>query len=257
MGETVTYEVKNKVAWLTLNRPDQLNAFTETMNKEIIQYLKTAGRDGQVRALVITGAGRAFCAGEDLKSLDENAELGEIIRTRYTPMLLELTKFEKPVIAAVNGASAGAGFSLALACDFRIASEKASFLNAFINIGLVPDTGNIYYLTRLVGNAKALELSILGEKIPAHEAEAIGLVTKVVSHEELETETQAFAERLAQMPTKAIGLIKRMVRKSNDATLEEYLEYEAYAQTIAGRTNDFKEGVRAFLEKRQPEFQGN
>lgn len=254
--ETILYKVKNKVAYLTLNRPDSLNAFNEIMNKEIVQALKIAEKDPSVRALVIQGAGRAFCSGEDLKSLDKNIDLGEIIKKRYTPMLKQIASFSKPIIASVNGVAAGAGFSLALACDFRIVSDKATFIQAFINIGLVPDTGNLFYLPKLVGTAKAIELSILGEKITAGDAEKYGLVTKVVPFDELESETENFAEKLANKPTKAIELIKNLIRKSYETRLDEFLEYEAYSQKIAGFTEDFKEGVQSFVEKRKPVFQG-
>ena len=180
MFETVLYEVRNQVAYITLNRPDKLNAFTEQLNKEIQAAIKNASRDRSVRALVITGAGRAFCSGEDLGGVSENLDHGEVLRKRYNPMLLELDRCEKPVVAAVNGVAAGAGMSLALACDFRIASEKASFVEAFIHVGLVPDAGNLYYLPRIIGHAKAMELAVFGEKVSAEKAKELGLVTQVV-----------------------------------------------------------------------------
>jgi 2-(1,2-epoxy-1,2-dihydrophenyl)acetyl-CoA isomerase len=256
MFETIKYEVKNGVAWLTLNRPDKLNAFTEQMNKEVGKAVKQAAKDNDARCLVIAAEGKAFCSGEDLGSIGEETDHGEILRNRYNPMVMTLANFEKPIVAAINGAAAGAGMSLALACDFRIASEKASFIEAFIHVGLVPDSGNLFYLPRLVGHAKALELAVLGEKIKADEAKELGLVTKVVAPESLVEETAAFAERLAAMPTKAIGLIKRYLRESWDSSLEEMLEKEAYAQRTAGLTEDHQEGVNAFLEKRRPQFKG-
>lgn len=256
MYETITYSVENKVAWITLNRPDKLNAFTKQMNKEIIAALKSSNKDPEIRAVVISGAGKAFCSGEDLAGVGEDADHREMILTRYKPMMEELAKVEKPTIAAVNGAAAGAGFSLALGCDFRIASEKAFFLQAFINIGLIPDSGSLYYLPRIVGIAKALELTVLGERIPANEAKEIGLVTDVVSPESLIEETQAFAEKLANKPTKAIGILKRYLYKSFETPLEEMLDFEAYGQKAAGQTKDYKEGVQAFLEKRNPEYTG-
>ncbi|OZM58177.1 2-(1,2-epoxy-1,2-dihydrophenyl)acetyl-CoA isomerase [Lottiidibacillus patelloidae] len=257
MFETIKYEVKNGVAWLTLNRPDKLNAFTEQMNTEVGKAVKQAAKDKEVRCLVIAGAGKAFCSGEDLGSIGEETNHGEILRNRYNPMIMTLANFEKPIVAAINGAAAGAGMSLALACDFRIASEKASFIEAFIHVGLVPDSGNLFYLPRLVGHAKALELAVLGEKIKAEQAKELGLVTKVVPADSLEEETAAFAERLATMPTKAIGLIKRYLRESWESSLDEMLEKEAYAQRTAGLTEDHQEGVNAFLEKRRPQFKGN
>ena len=256
MYQTIFYEVKNKVAWITLNRADKLNAFTEEMNKEVMNALKSAQRDELVRSIVITGTGRAFCSGQDLGDVSENIDHAEFLRNRYNPMIEKIASIEKPIIAAVNGVAAGAGMSLALACDFRIASEKASFIEAFIHIGLIPDSGSLYYLPRIVGHAKAVELTILGEKINAYEAKELGLVTKVVSFEDWEKETAEFAERLANLPTKAVGLIKRYLHESSTSTLSEMLEKEAFGQRTAGMTEDHKESVVAFKEKRKPEFKG-
>ncbi|MBS2967505.1 enoyl-CoA hydratase/isomerase family protein [Metabacillus sp. KIGAM252] len=256
MYETIKFEPKNGVARLTLNRPEKLNAFTGQMNKEIIQALKTAAADETIRCLVMTGEGRAFCSGEDLGSIGEETNHGDILRNRYNPMVRALAAFEKPVIAAVNGVAAGAGFSLALACDFRIASEKASFIQSFIHVGLVPDSGNHYYLPRIVGTAKALELAILGEKVTAQQAKDLGLVYRVTEPELLQQEVTAFAERLAAMPTAAIGLIKRAIRDSFTSCLDDMLEIEAQYQRIAGLSADHSEGTAAFLEKRKPQFSG-
>lgn len=256
MYETVKFETRNGVGWLTLNRPDKLNAFTAQMNKEVSQIVKTVSRDREIRCLVITGEGRAFCSGEDLGTIGEDTDHGEILRTRYNPMVKQLAELEKPVIAAINGVAAGAGLSLALACDFRLIKENASLVNAFIHIGLIPDSGNLYYLPRIVGQAKALELAMLGEKISAEEAKNIGLVTKVISEENWEKEVTKFAEKLAKFPTTALGLIKRNIYASWTCDLSEMLEREAYGQRAAGLTEDHKEGVRAFLEKRKPEFKG-
>ncbi|HHW36115.1 MAG TPA: 2-(1,2-epoxy-1,2-dihydrophenyl)acetyl-CoA isomerase [Bacillales bacterium] len=257
MFETIKYEVKNGVAWLTLNRPDKLNAFTAQMNDEIMKALKDVAKNTEIRCLVITGEGRAFCSGEDLGSLGEEANHGEILRKRYNPMVRQLASIEKPIIAAINGVAAGAGVSLALACDFRLASEKSSLVEAFIHIGLIPDSGNLYYLPRLVGQAKALELAVLGEKISAEEAKALGLVTKVIPVDHWFDEVSSFAEKLANMPTKAIGLIKRYINDSWNCNLAEMLEKEANGQRAAGLTADHQEGVVAFLEKRKPKFKGN
>ncbi|WP_338779615.1 enoyl-CoA hydratase-related protein [Metabacillus sp. FJAT-52054] len=256
MYEAIKFETKNGVAWLTLNRPDKLNAFTAQMNKEITQALKGAASDEAIRCVVITGEGRAFCSGEDLGSIGEETNHGDILRNRYNPMVRALAAFEKPVIAAVNGVAAGAGFSLALACDFRIASEKASFIQSFIHVGLVPDSGNHYYLPRIVGTAKALELAILGEKVAAQQAKDLGLVYRVTEPELLQQEVTAFAERLAAMPTAAIGLIKRAIRDSFTSSLDDMLEKEAQYQRIAGLSADHREGTTAFLEKRKPQFSG-
>lgn len=256
MFETISYETRGKTAWITLNRPDKLNAFTSLMHKEMVSAIKEANKDSNVRAVVITGAGRAFCSGQDLSGSPAGADYGDVLRKGYNPMVQALVAMEKPVIAAVNGVAAGAGMSLALACDFRIASEKASFIEAFIHVGLVPDSGNLYFLPRLVGHAKAMELAVLGEKISAQEAKELGLVTKTVSEEEFMLEVETFAEKLANMPTKAIGLIKRYMNKSWESDLNEVLEYEAQAQKIAGESADHQEGLQSFLEKRKAVFTG-
>ncbi|MBS4171781.1 enoyl-CoA hydratase-related protein [Bacillus sp. FJAT-49736] len=256
MFETILYEVRNHIAWITMNRPDKLNAFNGKMKEEITRSVKLAAGDAEVRAIVITGAGRAFCSGQDLQDVDVDTDYGDHIRKYYNPMIRQLASTEKPIIAAVNGTAAGAGMSLALACDFRLASTKASFIEAFIHVGLVPDSGNFYYLPRMVGHAKALELSILGEKISAETAKEFGLVTSVIPVENWEPEVENFAIRLANMPTKTIGLIKRYMYQSWESNLYEMLEKEAYAQKIAGQTIDHKEGIAAFLEKRKPHFKG-
>jgi 2-(1,2-epoxy-1,2-dihydrophenyl)acetyl-CoA isomerase len=255
MFETISYETRGKTAWITLNRPDKLNAFTSLMHKEMVSAIKEANKDSNVRAVVITGAGRAFCSGQDLSG-STDTDYGEVLRKGYNPMVQALVAMEKPVIAAVNGVAAGAGMSLALACDFRIASEKASFIEAFIHVGLVPDSGNLYFLPRLVGHAKAMELAVLGEKITAAQAKEFGLVTKTASEEDFLLEVETFAEKLSNMPTKAIGLIKRYMNKSWESDLTEVLEYEAQAQKIAGDSDDHQEGLHAFLEKRKPAFTG-
>jgi 2-(1,2-epoxy-1,2-dihydrophenyl)acetyl-CoA isomerase len=257
MYETIQYTVQNGVATLELSRPDKLNAFNSQMIREIIAAVKEASKDEQVRCLVLTGTGRGFCSGQDLADVDENMDHGQVLREQYGPMMKQLMSFEKPIVAAVNGIAAGAGFSLALACDFRLASEKANFLNAFINIGLIPDSGNLYFLQNLVGYAKAAELSILGEKISAEKAFQLGLVTKVISTETWESEVVQFSEYLANLPTKAIGLIKRNLKLANNLSFDSYLEKEAEGQRIAGLTNDHQEGVQAFVEKRKPIFIGN
>ncbi|MGF3104210.1 enoyl-CoA hydratase-related protein [Rossellomorea sp. DUT-2] len=256
MFETIKYEVKNNVAWITLNRPEKLNAFIRQLNLEIQKAMKDSSRNEEVRAIVITGEGRAFCSGQDLSEVDESMDHGEVLRNNYGPMVKEIEQCEKPVIAAVNGVAAGAGFSLALACDFRLVSEKASFVQAFVHVGLVPDSGNLYYLSKIVGYAKALELAVFGEKIKAVDAEKLGLVTKIISLEDWQEETVAFAERIASMPTKAIGLMKRLLKGSADLSFNEYLEKEACSQRIAGKTQDHREGVTAFMEKRRPAFHG-
>lgn len=257
MFDTINWEVRNGVGWITLNRPEKLNAFTTRMNQEILYCLKEVNRDSAIRCLVITGAGRAFSAGEDLSGLASNKDPGEILQNRYNPMMIALAALEKPVVAAVNGVAAGSGFSLALGCDFRIAAVKSSFVASFIHVGLVPDSGQLFYLPRIVGHAKAIEIAMLGEKVSAQQAFELGIVTEVVEDELLESKAAAFAERLAALPTKTIGLIKRHLEVSLYTPLSDMLEREAEAQAMAGMTQDHKEGVTAFLEKRKPVFTGN
>lgn len=257
MYETILYEVSEGVAILTMNRPDKFNAFNERMNKEITAALKQAQKDQEVRCILLTGAGRAFNAGQDLGDvLEGDVDFGGFLRNRYNPMILQFQKTEKPIIAAINGVAAGAGMSIALACDIRLASDKASLVNAFVNIGLVPDSGGCYYLPRIVGMGKALELAMTGEKVPAGEALRLGLVNQVYPAEQFWEESLAYARKLAVLPTRGIGLIKRTMYKGLELSLDETLEYEAYAQEIAGQTEDYKEGVNAFMEKRAPRFTG-
>lgn len=257
MYETILYEVSEGVAILTMNRPDKFNAFNERMNKEITAALKQAQKDPEVRCIVLTGAGRAFNAGQDLGDvLEGDVDFGGFLRNRYNPMILQFHKTEKPIIAAINGVAAGAGMSIALACDIRLASDKASLVNAFVNIGLVPDSGGCYYLPRIVGMGKALELAMTGEKVKAEEALRLGLVNQVYPAEQFWEESLAYARKLAALPTRGIGLIKRTMYKGMELSLDETLEYEAYAQEIAGQTEDYKEGVNAFMEKRAPRFTG-
>jgi 2-(1,2-epoxy-1,2-dihydrophenyl)acetyl-CoA isomerase len=256
MYETIFYSVENGVARITLNRPNTLNAFVAQMNMEITKAIKAASSSEEVRCIVITGEGRGFCSGQDLSEVDENMDHGQVLREKYGPMIKQIYQCEKPIIAAVNGIAAGAGFSLALACDFRLLSDRASFINAFIHIGLIPDSGNSYFLTRLVGEAKALEISILGEKISADQAHVLGLATKVVSSDNWDAEVNQFAERIAALPTKAVGLIKRTIKATAEQSFTDYLEEEAQGQRIAGLTKDHREGVQAFMEKRKPNFSG-
>ncbi|WP_019121598.1 enoyl-CoA hydratase-related protein [Brevibacillus massiliensis] len=257
MYETILYEVSEGVAVVTMNRPEKFNAFTERMNKEITDALKQAQKDPEVRCILFTGAGRAFNAGQDLGDVQGgNVDFGGFLRNRYNPMILQFQKTEKPIVAAVNGVAAGAGMSVALACDIRLASDKASFVNAFVNIGLMPDSGGCYFLPRIVGIGKALELAMTGEKVSAEEALRIGLVNQVYPADRFHDEALAYARKLAALPTLAIGLIKRTMYKGLEMGLEATLEYEAYAQEAAGSTEDHKEGVTAFMEKRAPRFKG-
>jgi len=260
--ETLLAELSEGVLTLTLNRPDSLNAFNDRMTDELKDALKNAERDAQVRAVLITGAGRAFSSGQDLADLKERyrpgvvPELGGRLRKDYNPIIRRLRTLEKPVIAAVNGVAAGAGASLAFACDLRIASEKASFVEAFIHVGLVPDSGSSYFLPRLVGTGKALEMCLTGEKVDAAQALGLGLVSRVVAPDALLGEAASLAARLAKLPTRAIGLTKRLINESMTGSLDAQLELEAFHQETAGKTEDHVEGVLAFLEKRKPEFRG-
>ena len=260
--ETIIVEKKNQIARITLNRPSALNAFNEQMGEEFSTALKEAEKDPQTRCVIITGAGRAFSAGEDVSGLKEryaggaHPSLGDHLRKKYHPMIMRIRSMEKPVIARINGIAAGSGASIALACDIRIASEEAGLKQAFIGVGLVPDSGSSYFLTRMVGPGKALELIMTGKTIPAKEAEQLGLINKVVPAAELDKHTDELAHRLATGPTKALGLSKRIVNRVTSLELPEALEYEAYNQDIAGKTSDHLEAVKAFLEKRQPKFSG-
>lgn len=254
---SIAVRQEGAVGIIELARPHVLNALSRQMVAEIVAAVEAFDRDETVRVIVLTGRGRAFCAGEDLSGVTEEMNHGDVLRTRYAPMMKALHRFEKPVVAAVNGAAAGAGMSLALACDFRLLSEKASFAPSFIHVGLVPDAGHLYDLPRLVGRAKALELAVLGDKISAEQAASLGLATKVIPLSEWEEGVKQFAERLAAMPTKAIGLIKRLLREGEETTFDRYLEREAECQRIAGMTADHREGVKAFFEKRKPLFRGN
>lgn len=256
MNTTIVYEVKQSVAWITLNRPEKLNSFNEVMHRELLQALQEANENEAVRAIVLTGAGRAFSAGQDLGAMDDAVDYGEHLRTRYNPIVEQMAHMKKPTIAAVNGTAAGAGFSLALAADFRLVAENASFLNAFIHIGLVPDSGNTYYLPRMIGHAKALELMLLGEKVTAQQAKELGLVTKLLASEVWEEEVATFAEKLAKMPTKTMAIIKESVQSSWQSNLPEVLEQEAIDQQLVGQSKDHHEGVQAFIEKRSPQFIG-
>ena len=245
------------VQTIVLNRPDVLNAFNADMHKALAAALKDARAD-DVRAVVITGAGRGFCVGQDLNEFrDATGDIADRLRASYHPNVLAIRALEKPVIAAVNGAAAGAGFSLACACDIRIASDAAAFVPAFVNIGLVPDSGGTFFITRLLGPARAFEWMTSGRKLTAAEAQAWGLVSEVVEAAALEGHVADLAGRLADMPTRAIGMSKRLFDRAAESTLEDQLELEAQLQSAATKTNDFREGVAAFLEKRKPEFTGS
>jgi 2-(1,2-epoxy-1,2-dihydrophenyl)acetyl-CoA isomerase len=261
--ETILVEKKESIGRITLNRPSALNAISDTMGEELNAALKDMDRDEKTRCLVITGAGRAFSAGEDVSGLKErygegsHLSLGDHLRKKYHPMILRVRSIEKPVIARLNGIAAGSGASLALACDIRVASEEAGLKQAFIGVGLVPDSGSSYFLTQLVGPGRALELIMTGRTVGAKEAESLGLVHKAVPPADLDGTVDEMAIQLASGPTKALGLSKRVVNRVTNLDLPEALEYEAYHQDIAGQKSDHLEAVKAFLEKRKPNFSGN
>jgi len=260
--ETVKAELKNGVEWIWLNRPDKLNAFNEQMGDDLQEVLKEAEKRSDVRCLVLTGEGRAFSVGEDLSTNRSTYDsgkpvlLGEVIKRKYNPIVGRIRRMEKPVLAAVNGVTAGAGLGLALACDLRAASDRATFHEAFIKVGLVPDSGTSFWLTRILGLGRAMEIGLLGEPIDATRAMNLGLVNWVFPDSELKMQVSKIADRLAKGPTKAIGLTKRAMNRAVVVDMDSALEYEMYLQDIAGRTRDHVEGVRAFFDKRDPNFTG-
>jgi 2-(1,2-epoxy-1,2-dihydrophenyl)acetyl-CoA isomerase len=258
--ETILVEVSAGVCTITLNRPQVFNALNEQMKKDVNDALKEAERDLSIRCLVIRGAGdKAFCSGQDLKEhsgKESRRSLKESLEKSYNPMIRRMRRMEKPIIGMINGVAAGAGLSIALACDYRIMAEHAKLIEVFIRIGLVPDSGSHWFLPRLVGMAKAFEYAALGDDIGAPEAERVGLVNKVVPSAELEKATRELAKRLAGAPTKAVGLIKRALNKALSSDLDTLLDYEATIQQIASLTDDHHEGLQSFLEKRPPQFKG-
>jgi 2-(1,2-epoxy-1,2-dihydrophenyl)acetyl-CoA isomerase len=243
------------VQTITLNRPDVLNAFNRALHAQLREALKAA-RDPEVRAVVITGAGRGFSAGQDLKEFSDTPDIGDALREGYHPNVLAIRELEKPVIAAVNGVCAGAGLSLACVCDFRIAADNASFVPGFIGIGLVPDAGGTYFLNRLLGASRAFEWMSSNRRLTAAEAHAWGLVSEVVEADGLQARAAELAAFYAALPTRGVGMTKRLFDHADHATLEEQLEREAQLQAAATKTADFEEGVAAFLEKREPKFTG-
>ena len=256
---TIRWEVRDGIGWLTFNRPEAVNAFSATMLTELRGALDLATRDDAVRVLILTGVGRGFSAGQDLKEhvAGTPEAIGEHLARYYNPVLERLYALQKPTLAAVNGAAAGAGMSVALACDLRIAADDARFLMAFVRIGLVPDSGASYHLPRLVGPARALELALLGEPVEAQEALRIGLVNRVVPRDRLLDEAALWGAKLAAGPPLAQTLIKRAMRRGAAEDFQAALEYEAWCQATAASSADHREGVAAFLEKRAPRFGGS
>lgn len=257
MTEQILFDVQAGVATITLNRPDRLNAFTTQMTAELLAALKTCARDDAIRCIILTGAGRGFCAGQDLSEIEAlTGSVSDHLRHGFNQVVLSMRGLEKPIIARLNGAVAGAGLGAALAADLRIAADTAKFASAFLGIGLVPDTGMSWLLYHLAGPARAFELIATGRRLDAAEALAFGLVNQVVPAAELDARVAELAQALAQAPTRGIGLSKRLLNRVAHLSLAEALEYEAQVQDIAIATADHREGVAAFLQKRPPHFQG-
>jgi 2-(1,2-epoxy-1,2-dihydrophenyl)acetyl-CoA isomerase len=258
---TILLRVAEGTATITLNRPDKLNAFNETMHREFAQALDRIEADATIRAVLLTGAGRGFCAGQDLGDRMVGAgeappDLGDTLERTYNPLIRRICRLERPVVCAVNGVAAGAGANLAFSCDIVLAARSAQFLEPFCRLGLVPDAGGTYVLPRLVGSARARGLALLGEPLSAERAEAWGLIWQVVDDERLMDEATALARRLATQATKGLGLIKRALLASATNSLDTQLDLERDLQREAGRTDDYREGVTAFMAKRAPTFRG-
>ncbi len=260
--QTIIAEEKDAVGYLTFNRPKQLNSFNETMHQEVAQTLKAWSKDPAIRAVVISAAGRGFCAGQDLgdRVVDPNADapdLGLSIEKYYNPLIKMITEMPKPVICAVNGVAAGAGANIALACDIVIAAKSASFIQAFCRLGLVPDSGGTWFLPRVVGRAQAMGLAMLGDKVPAEKAVQLGMIWQCVEDDALQAEASKMAIHFATQPTYGLSLIKKAIHAAANNTLEQQLTLERDLQRLAGRSSDYKEGVQAFMQKRTPEFKGH
>jgi 2-(1,2-epoxy-1,2-dihydrophenyl)acetyl-CoA isomerase len=257
MYETLLVATTAGVRTITLNRPEVLNAISAQLGKDLQDALREAERADEVRCVLLTASGRGFCAGADLREQTPGqASLGDLLRTRYNGIVLRMRTMDKPVIAAINGVAAGAGCNLALAADLRIASDRASFIEVFSKVGLIPDSGGTWLLPQLVGTGRALEMMFFADPVDAQTAERVGLVNRVVPHEELLPRAMEWATRLAAGPTRAYGLMKRGVNRAVGVQLADALEYEAQLQEIAGRTEDHREGVAAFLAKRPPVYTG-
>lgn len=259
MYQFIKYEVGEGTATISMNRPEVFNALNQQIKVELLQAFQAAEADTEVRVIVLTGVGKAFCSGQDLKSAQhemQDKSYSQTVREYYNPLIMQMKQMPKPVIARVNGIAAGAGCSLALACDVIVASEEAVFSELFVGIGLVMDSGSTYFLPRMLGSLKAFELATLGTQIKATEAKEIGLLNEVSTAEKLDETIAAYVQRYQKAPTHTVGLIKKMLLDSANMSLEETLELEARVQDQAAATKDHQEGIRAFMEKRKPVFQG-
>lgn len=254
--QTIDLAIAEGVATLTFNRPDKLNSFTTAMHAELREALSAIQADTNVRCLLITGKGRGFCAGQDLADEMASADIGATVERDYNPLVRSLTTLPMPVICAVNGIAAGAGANIALACDIVLAARSASFIQAFCKIGLVPDSGGTWTLPRVVGHARAMALTLLGEKISAEKAETWGMIWKCVDDADLMAEALKLAKHLAIQPTKGLAMTKQAIHAAGTHTLDQQLDLERDLQAAAAASDDFKEGVNAFLEKRAPVFKG-
>lgn len=260
MNNSIELKIENQIASITLNRPEVFNSFNREMAMLLQKILDECAANKEVRAILITGSGKAFCAGQDLKevtSAELNPGFKAILEEHYNPIISRIRNIEKPIISAVNGVAAGAGANIALACDVVLASENASFIQAFSKIGLIPDSGGTFFLPRLIGFQKASALMMLGDKVTAEEAEKMGMIYKMFPSETFMIEAGKIAATLAQMPTKALGMTKKALNQSLENSLENQLNLESKYQIECAQSEDYSEGVNAFMEKRKPNFKGN